>query len=64
MQLIQILDKSVYQISYLKENDRVKKIKLVYAQTGNFRPHLSKEEDVITVRKKFRMMQKLCRLNT
>ena len=53
IQLIQILDKPVYQIIYSKEYDSDKKIQLADAQTGNLRPHLSKEEAVKIARKNF-----------
>jgi len=53
MQLFQILDKPVYQIIYSKEHDNGKKIQLADAQTGNLRPHLSKEEAVAIARKNF-----------
>lgn len=53
IQLIQILDKSVYQIIYSKEHDSGKKIQLADAQTGNLRLHLSKEEAVEIARKNF-----------
>jgi hypothetical protein len=53
MQLIQILEKPVYQIIYSKEHDRGKKIQLADAETGNLRSHLSKEEAVEIARKNF-----------
>jgi hypothetical protein len=53
MQLIQILGKPVYKIIYSKEHDNGKKIQLADAQTGNLRPHLSKEEALAIARKNF-----------
>jgi uncharacterized protein YpmB len=53
MQLIQILEKPVYQIIYSKEHDRGKKIQLADAETGNLRPQLSKEEAVEIAQKSF-----------
>jgi hypothetical protein len=53
MQLIQILEKPVYQIIYSKEHDRGKKIQLADAETGNLRPQLSKEEAIEIAQKNF-----------
>jgi uncharacterized protein YpmB len=53
IQLIQILEKPVYQIIYSKEHDRGKKIQLADAETGNLRPPLSKEEAIEIAQKSF-----------
>ena len=53
LQLIQILEKPVYQFIYSKEHDRGKKIQLADAQTGILRPNLSKEEAVEIAQKNF-----------
>ena len=53
MQLIQILEKPVYQFIYSKEHDRGKKIQLADAQTGILLPNLSKKEAVEIAQKNF-----------